>query len=141
MATRGFAGEYEEGVERLSVAVGAAVARDDAWPARLSSGLRVGLDLLAADPALAKLLLVDPLTVGGESRQGHERSLARLAEALRPPAELTGGEPVSAEILRLQAGGLVSYLSGRVLDGEAESLPDAHDALLHYLLAVTRHTM
>lgn len=72
---------------------------------------------------------------GGDARLAHELSLARLAEALRPPVELTEGEPASDEILRLQAGGLASYLSGRALAGEVESLPEAHGALLRYLLA------
>ena len=33
------------------------------------------------------------------------------------------------------AGGLASHLSGRILAGEAERLPELHDPLLHYLLA------
>ncbi|HEY5815531.1 MAG TPA: hypothetical protein VIS95_04235 [Solirubrobacterales bacterium] len=122
-------------MERLSAAVEAAIEGEDGWEARLSAGLRAGLELLAADPPLARLLLVDSLASSGADRLRHERSLARLADALRPPAELTGGELVSDEVLRLQAGGLASYLSGRVLAGEAQALPGAHPALFRYLLA------
>jgi hypothetical protein len=126
---------YEEEVERLAAAVEAGAAIGAPWRARLSAGLGAGLDLLAADPALARLLLVTPLTVGGELRLAHESSVAQLAEALRPPAELTGDDPISDEILLLQAHGLVSYLSGRVLAGEAEWLADDHQPLLRFLLA------
>jgi hypothetical protein len=122
-----------EQTERLVAAIEAAAQKESDWEAQLSVGLRAGLELLAADPALACLLLVDSLATPG--RPEYERSLARLAEALRPPAELTGRRPISDEILRLQAHGLVSYASGRVLDGEAESLPEAHEALLAFLLA------
>jgi hypothetical protein len=121
-----------EQAEQLAAVVEAAAHGESDWEARLSAGLRAGLEFLAADPPLARLLLVDSLAA--PSRPEYERSLARLAEALRPPAELTAGEPVSDEILRLQAGGLASYLSGRVLDGEAERLPEDHDLLLKYLL-------
>jgi hypothetical protein len=126
---------HEEGVERLVAVVGVAASGEGGWEARLSAGLRAGLELLAVDPPLARLLLVESLAVTGEARLVRERSLTRLAEALRPPVELTGGKPISDEILRLQAHGLVSYASGRVLDGEAERLLDSHGPLLEYLLA------
>lgn len=35
----------------------------------------------------------------------------------------------------MPAGGLASHLSGRILAGEAERLPELHDPLLQYLLA------
>jgi hypothetical protein len=134
-----FATAYEDGVSRLAAAVETAVASGGInWAARLSAGLRAGLEFLAADPPLARLLLVESLAVVGAARFAHERSVARLAEALRLPAELAGGEPIADETLRLQAGGLASYLSGRVLAGEAEQLPDAHGFLLEYLLAPSR---
>lgn len=126
-----------EQTERLSAVVEAAVQGESDWEARLSAGLRAGLEFLAADPPLARLLLVDSLAAPG--RPEYVRGVTRLAEALRPPAEVTDGRVVSEEILWLLAGGLVSYLSGRVLDGEAERLPEDHDLLLRYLLApVTR---
>jgi AcrR family transcriptional regulator len=140
MATRGshsFAAAYEDGVERLAAAVEAAVQGESGWEARLSAGLRAGLDFLAADPRLADLLLVEALAVGHPARLEHERSLERLAEALRPPAKLPGGERFSEEAARLLAGGLASHLSGRVLAGEAERLGEDHDLLLAYLLALS----
>jgi AcrR family transcriptional regulator len=130
-----FAAAYEDGVERLAATAEAAAANEGAWEARLAAGLRAGLDFLAADPPLAHLLLVEALAAARPARLEHERSLARLAEALRPPAELPGGEVVPEETLLLLAGGLASYLSGCVLGGEAEKLPDARDFLLKYLLA------
>jgi hypothetical protein len=125
-------GAYEEAVERLAAAVQAAAEGEREWEGRLLAGLGAGLGFLAAEPDLARLLLVDSLS---SRRLEHERSLTRLAAALRPPAEVAGDEPVSDEVLRLQAGGVVSYLSGRVLAGEAEALPEEHGALLRYLLA------
>jgi AcrR family transcriptional regulator len=130
-----FAAAYEDGVERLVAAVEAAVQGRSSWDAGLSVGLRAALDFLADDPPLAHLLLVESLAAARPARLEHERSLVRLAEALRPPAELPGGEGVPEESVRLLAGGLASHLSGRVLAGEAERLGDDHELLLEYLLA------
>jgi hypothetical protein len=130
---------FEEGVERLVAAVEAAVDGEDSWSVRLSTGLRAGLDFLAADLALAHLLLVEALAAAPPARLEYERSLLRLAEALRsPPGDLSGGEPVSEETARLLAGGLASSISGRLLSGEAERLPDLHKPLLGYLLTPYR---
>lgn len=130
-----FAAAYEDGVERLGAAVEAAVVGTEDWAAGISAGLRAGLDLLAADPMLARLLLVDSLASEGPARLEHERSLDRLAQALRPPSELTGQGGVSAETARLLAGGLVSHISRRTLAGEVEQIPEDHGLLLQYLLS------
>jgi len=132
-----FAAAYEDGVERLAAAVEMATMAEPRWAVRLSDGLLAGLEYLAADPSLAHLLLVESLAAARPARFEHERSLVRLAEALRPPADVPGGEPVPGEILRLLAGGLASHLSGRVLAGEAERLEEDHELLFQYLLAPT----
>jgi AcrR family transcriptional regulator len=130
-----FAAAYEDGVERLADAVEAAAGEGGEWEVRLATGLGAGLELLAADPPLAHLLFVEALAAARPARLEHERSLVRLAEALRPPADIPGGEVVPEETLRLLAGGLASHVSGRVLAGEAERLPGDRDLLLQYLLA------
>ncbi len=131
-----FAAAYEDGVERLAAVVGAAVEGEPSWAARLSVGLRAGLGFLAADPPLAHLLLVEALAAARPARLEHERSLTWLAEALRSPGPMhSSGDEVSEETARLLAGGLASHLSGRVLAGEAERLPEDHELLLQYLLA------
>lgn len=130
-----FAAAYEDGVEWLAATVEAAAEDEAAWEERLSAGLRAGLEFLAADPLLAHLLLVESLAAARPARLEHERSLERLAEALRPPAGLAGAELVPEETLRLLAGGLASHVSGRVLAGEAERLAEDHDLLLGFLLA------
>lgn len=133
-----FAAAYEDGVERLAVVIDAAAQAEDGWDAQISAGLLAALEFLAADPNLAHLLLVESLAAARPARLEHERSLVRLAEALRPPADLPGGEVVPEETARLLAGGLASHLSGRVLAGEGEDLVRDYDLLLDYLLAPTR---
>ncbi len=127
-----FAAAYEDGVERLAAAVGEAVGGERDWANQLSAGLMVGLEFIAADPSLAHLLFVESLAAARPARLEHERSLERLAEVLRPPVD---GAEVSAETARMLAGGLASHVSGCILAGEAERLPELHDPLLQYLLA------
>ena len=136
-----FAASYEDGVGRLVEVVEVAVDGERGWDARLSAGLAAGLDFLAADPALAHLLLVESLAASRPARLEHERSLVRLAQALRPPGAGLAGAPASEQTARLLAGGLASHLSGRVLAGEAERLPESHDLLLDYLLAPSSEAM
>jgi AcrR family transcriptional regulator len=131
-----FAAAYEDGVERLVAVVGEGAGEERGWANQLSSGLRAGLEFLAADPPLAHLLLVESLAAARPARLEHERSLERLAEALRPPVgDEQRREAVPEETARMLAGGLASHLSGRVLAGEAARLPELHDLMLQYLLA------
>lgn len=128
-----FDAAYEDGVERLVAAVAEAVRGERGWANQLSAGLRTGLAFLAADSALAHLLFVESLAAARPARLEHERSLERLAEALRRATDEFGA--VSEETARMMAGGLASHLSGRILAGEADRLPELHDTLLRYLLA------
>lgn len=131
-----FTAAYEDGVEGLVAAVEGAVPDERGWANQLSAGLWTGLSFLASNPLLAHLLLVESLAAARPARLEHERSLERLAEALRPPAsDGQGRGAVSEETARMLAGGLASHLSGRVLAGEAERLPELHDLMLQYLLA------
>ncbi len=135
-----FAAAYEDGVERLIAAVEAASATaGEEWADRLSAGLLAGLEFLATAPQLAHLLLVEALAAARPARLEYERSLERLAESLHlSAAGLPAGEAISGETARLLAGGLASHVSGRLLAGEADRLPDDHDLLLRYLLAPLR---
>jgi len=133
-----FSAAYEDGVERLAIAVETAAGQEEDWDAKVSAGLQIGLEFLGADPALAHLLLVESLAAARPARLEHERSLERLAEALRPPGGSSHGGVVPEETLRLLAGGLASHVSGRILAGQADRLPEDHDFLLGFLLAPTQ---
>jgi AcrR family transcriptional regulator len=129
-----FAAAYADGVDWLTAAVEEAAREERGWPNQVSAGLGAGLSFLASNPLLAHLLFVESLAAARPARLEHERSLERLAEALRPPSA-DGQGAVSEQTARLLAGGLASHLSGRILAGEAESLPELHDLMLQYLLA------
>ena len=122
----------EDGVERLSRSVALALSEERDWVSRLSAGLRAGLDLLAADPDLAHLLLVELPAAAGDSSL-YERSLDRFAGVLQPPSP-PGGAEAADEMAHLLAAGVVSHLAGRVLVGESDRLGESHPLLFRYLL-------
>lgn len=124
----------ESHVERLAAAVEEAVAGESEWGEQVSAGVGAGLDFLAADPACARLLLVEAPREYS-MRHEYERALVRLANALSMRSSGPGDAGVSGEQARLLAGGLVSHLSGRVLAGEVKRLPEDRELLLRYLLA------
>lgn len=128
---------YREGVERLVLAVTTAVDCEADRTSQLSAGLQAALDLLAAEPQLARRVLVEPLGADHPLRLEHERSLTRLAQALPHQDVSAPPAPAAEEKARLVTGGLVSYLSGRVVAGEAADLPACHQFLLPYLLSAT----
>lgn len=130
-----FDAAYEDGVERLAAVVEGAAREERGRTNQLSAALRAGLAFLAADPALSHLLFVEALAAARPARLEHERSLERLADALRGPVGRGEEGTVSEETARMLAGGLASHLSGRILAGEAARLPKLHDPLLQYLLA------
>ncbi len=129
-----FAAAYRDAVQRVSIELDGATRGVQGWLPRVSAGLRAGLDLLASDPPLAHLLLVESLAATRPARLEHERTLSRLAAALRPLFGDPAREAMPEETARLLAGGLASYLCGRVLGGEAELLPESYDLLLVFLL-------
>jgi AcrR family transcriptional regulator len=131
-----FAAAYADGVERLAGAVEAAVGGLADPVEALATGLNAGLELLATEPALAHLLLVESLAAARPARLEHERTLGRLANALRQASIGPAGEgALPPETARLLAGGVASHLAGRILAGETEELPASRDLLLGYLLA------
>ena len=128
---------YDDGVDRLEAAIGKALRPGPAWSLRLAAGLRAGLDVLGADPSLARLLLVEPPTGPRPVRLRHEHSLMRLGLALRHPHEASDAAgPASERAARLLAGGLAAHLSDRVFaDGQLGCIAELHETLLGYVLA------
>jgi len=98
------------------------------WRVRVGVGLRALLEELRAHPALARMLFVDALFVGGEALACRERTLARLRARLPTPA---GAPP---EVAEAALGGVVETIYHVVLEGGAHELPGMWEELLYCLL-------
>jgi AcrR family transcriptional regulator len=127
-----FLAAYEVIAEHIQEALREAGA-EPFWPARVRAILATLLAVFAADPTVARFLLLESLAAGGEVADRHRASLRCFAELLRPETPAT--EDALAEA-REQAlvGGLSTLVVRRLKAGEADSLeqllPDLHELVL-----------
>jgi AcrR family transcriptional regulator len=104
-----------------------------AWPERVRAELAVLLSIFAADPTVARFLLLESLAAGGEVAARHRAALRCIATLMRPEP------PADADALaeaREQAlvGGISTLIVRRLKAGDARSLedllPDLHELVL-----------
>ena len=77
---------YERAAERVRAAIALALEPGAGFAERVEAALRSSLGLLAAEPALAHLLVVRPFAGDVEALACYERWQRRCAEALREAA-------------------------------------------------------
>jgi hypothetical protein len=127
----------EEGAQRLFEAVRGACAGGGDLPSRLEPGLRAALDVLAADPELARVLTVDPYLGGEEALDAQRKWIGRFGDLLRDAAtddpHASQGSSFLAPFL---IGGVRFRIARLVLNDETSDLlrllPGTLEALLSY---------
>jgi AcrR family transcriptional regulator len=134
-----FLAAYDDAVERIRERVTAACEEEGEWPARVLAALTSLLDFLAAEPAQARLVLVEGLRAGRGVYDSYQGALQSFVPYLRDGAPSpTDGAPVPEASDEAVVGGIASLLSSRVLAGKTEQLGDflpdvAEFALTPYL--------
>lgn len=132
-----FFAAYESAIAQIREQVVEACAAHDAedWPPRVRDGLASLLTLLAADPALAGIALVEGLRAGRGIYDRYQAAVESFVPYLsdgapRPP---DGGE-IPAAIGEAVVGGIASLLGRRVLAGQAEQLDTLLPDVLEFAL-------
>jgi hypothetical protein len=93
------------------------------------------LDGVAADPAPARLVLVEALASGSDIRAEHVDLIADAKEAIE---RFLDSPEVSLQIpATALLGAVVSILSVRLLDGEGASVGDLHQPLMRWVNSYT----
>lgn len=110
---------HSELLGRLLEEVDRACGEAEDREARLRAGVRILLDLFAADPPTARLLTVEVLALGPAGSERHDQAIAAFVERLGAEWPLVAG-----------AGALIGKL---VMAGEAASLPELEDELVALL--------
>jgi AcrR family transcriptional regulator len=127
-----FLAAYAMIVEHLAGALADAEAEPE-WPERVRAILATLLEIFAADPAVARFLLLESLAAGGEVAARHRATLRRFAARLRPQDPAPGDVLAEAREQAL-VGGLSTLVVRRLKAGEAdrllELLPDLHELVL-----------
>ncbi len=131
-----FVAAFDAVRDHLQELLAAAAAAETDWPARVIAALHAGLAFFAAEPALARFFLVEPVsatpTIAIRFREAILACVPPLAQGRgETPA---GGElPPSTEDSLL--GGIVSLATRAILDGETEELPALLPDLVEFTLS------
>lgn len=131
-----FAAAHDLGHERLFEVLVQHCDMEATIEERVERSLAAGLDALAAEPAVARLLFVEAPSAGEEIALRYHEWLGRYGTLLRSVAPETPPESISApEVEGVIVGGIASRIASEVLHGKAAELPGLTSPLTGYLLA------
>ncbi|HSK48901.1 MAG TPA: hypothetical protein VK889_00245 [Solirubrobacterales bacterium] len=124
-----------DAIERVLAAAGEGCEIEQPWLERVRGGLERVVDLLAADPALARAALIEPAAAGLEARRRQGQAIDRLAERLAPrPGELFEEEQLPECVALMSVGAVAGLIGDEVRTGRAEELPARLPDLLFVML-------
>lgn len=106
---------------------------------RVERSLAVGLDAMASDPDMARLLFVEAPSAGEEIALRYHEWLQRYGTLLRVVApDLSQSSIPAPEVEGVIVGGIASRVGSEVLHGRAAKLRDLTAPLVDYVLAFYR---
>lgn len=133
-----FIAAYDAAVGRMrECVVGACgTAASEPWPLRVSAALGDLLKLLASEPALASIVLVEGLRAGRGIYDRYQGAIESFVSCLRGDApEAPGGSKAPEATDEAVVGGVASMLGRRVLAGEAEKVDQLFPEILEFVLS------
>lgn len=115
---------YDNAVEMLVRRVVGAYESAQSWPDRAAAGLAALLAVLAEEPALARLSLVDIGNAGPVAQRRYRAALQRLTPLFDEGRDFApGGRGLPANTSRMAIGGVTGLISDELVAGRAEQLP------------------
>jgi AcrR family transcriptional regulator len=132
-----FVAAYDSAIDRIRQQVLAACAPhgEGKWPLRVHDGIASLLTVLARDPALASISLVEGLRAGRGVYDRYQAAVESFVGYLREGApEAPDGGEVPAATDEAVIGGIASLLGRRVLAGEAERVDQLLPEVLEFAL-------
>ncbi len=134
-----FLAAYDEAASRLLEAVRAAYASRTTFGERLRAGIEAFLTLLAADPAFARMCIVEVMAAGSEAVERRNEAMKAFGALIEQNARELLGEaspsPLTAETV---VGGIYDVIYNRIQQGLVRDLPQltpdlVYTAVLPYL--------
>jgi AcrR family transcriptional regulator len=130
-----FLASYDLVLEQLLTGVSTAFASGETWPSRVRRGLAAFLNLLAAEPVLAQVCVVEALVAGPRALERRTRAMRAFQELLQPPPDdalaTSTAPPVAVEAI---VGGIYEVIYSRVTTRRTQELPSLLPSLLHSAL-------
>jgi AcrR family transcriptional regulator len=131
-----FAAAHEACHERLLAILERRCERGSSLEERVETALGAGLEMLAAEPAVARLLFVEAPAAGEEIALRHHEWLGRYGTLLRSAVPEPGsGLGLAVEIDQVIVGGIASRVGSEVLRGQAAQLRILTPHFVGYVLA------
>jgi hypothetical protein len=130
-------GKYERGAQYLLDAITTACEGEGEadFPARVEAALRATLVLFAAEPELARLLVIRPYESSEEDIRCYQQGLKRFGALLRSSAACDPRASVQPDFLEpALIGGIVWQITRRLLGCEAGSLEELLPSMLEFVL-------
>jgi AcrR family transcriptional regulator len=136
-----FLGAYESASGAALEAIARATSQIPAarWRERLSAALETYIGILADEPELAQVTLLDILGAGPRALQAREEVLERYTDFYRRLAKRARSgsiAPVPDVFLRGLVGAIAEIVQHELLAGRARELPDLVPTLVELTLAV-----
>jgi AcrR family transcriptional regulator len=123
---------YDEAVGRLLEGVRWAYGSKDTFAERMRAGLELFVTVLAADPAFARMCIVEVTSAGAEALQRRDATMGEFARMIDENARaLLPSEPPSPVVGETVVGGLYEVIYTRILRGEVRTLPALVPDLLY----------
>jgi AcrR family transcriptional regulator len=134
-----FAAAHEAGHERLFEILTRSCDAGATIEERVGRSLAAGLDAMASDSHMARLLFVEAPSAGEEIALHYHEWLRRYGTLLRAVApDLPSRSIPAPEVEGVIVGGIASRVGSEVLHGRAAKLRDLEAPLTEYLLAFYR---
>jgi len=118
----------------LEGAVGAYEA-ERTWPQRISAGLRVLLEALAAEPAYARACIVEVLAAGPVAIEHRDAALRAFHTFFDPSRSEVPEHRAPAIVAEATVGGIYEVIYRRIVTEGAERLGELHPELTYLALA------
>ncbi len=130
-----FLSAYELVLEQLLSGVTAAFASGESWTSRVRRGLAAFLNLLASEPVLAQVCVVEALAAGPRALARRTEAMEAFQALLQPPKgdamATSTAPPVAVEAI---VGGIYEVIYSRVTTQRTDELPSLLPSLLHTAL-------
>jgi AcrR family transcriptional regulator len=135
-----FAMAHDAGHERLFEVLVQPCEEGATIEERVERSLAAGLEALAAEPDVARLLFVEAPSAGKEIALRYHEWLRRYGTLLRSAAapEMPPESIPAPEVEGVIVGGIASRVASEVLNGRAAKLPELSAPLVEYVLAFFR---
>jgi AcrR family transcriptional regulator len=126
-----FLAAYDNAVDQLVRRISAAYEAEERWPDRARAGLATLLETLAADPAQARLALVDVAAAGPAAQRRFRAAVQRLTPFFDDGRDFApGGRALPANVSRMAAGAVVGLIADELVAGRSDELPGLLSDLL-----------